>query len=57
MVRVYTFVFTTVGPDYERRFTFNGSKGQIEAVLQTGRPGGAASIRDALALAAVNHRT
>jgi predicted dehydrogenase len=35
----FTFVFTTVGPDYERRYVFNGTKGQIETVLHTNRPG------------------
>jgi predicted dehydrogenase len=34
---LYTVVFTTVGPDYERRYTFNGTKGQIETTLHTNR--------------------
>ncbi|MFH0962452.1 MAG: Gfo/Idh/MocA family oxidoreductase [Planctomycetota bacterium] len=36
---VFTFVFTTAGPDYERRYVFSGTKGQIETILHTRRPG------------------
>lgn len=36
---LYSIHFTTVGPDYERRYIVNGSEGQVEAVLHTSRPG------------------
>jgi len=36
---VFAFHFTTTGPDYERRFVFNGTMGQVDTILHTGRPG------------------
>jgi predicted dehydrogenase len=36
---VYTVLFTTTGPDYERRFVFSGSSGQITCIAHTSRPG------------------
>lgn len=37
----FTFLFTTAGPDYERRYVWSGTRGQIETVLHTSRPGAA----------------
>jgi len=36
----FTFLFTTAGPDYERRYVWSGTRGQIETILHTSRPGG-----------------
>lgn len=36
---VYTFHLTTAGPDYERRYIVNGTKGQLEVVMHSARPG------------------
>ena len=34
----FTFLFTTTGPDYERRYVFNGTAGQLDTILHTYRP-------------------
>jgi predicted dehydrogenase len=36
---LYTFHLTTSGPDYERRYTVNGTGGQLDVVMHTSRPG------------------
>lgn len=36
---LYTFHLTTSGPDYERRYTFNGTEGQMDVIMHTNRPG------------------
>ena len=36
---LYTFHLTTSGPDYERRYTVNGTKGQMDVIMHTNRPG------------------
>ena len=35
----YTFVFTTTGPNYKRRYSFNGTKGEITAILHSCQSG------------------
>lgn len=43
----YTFVFTTTGPNYERRYSFNGTEGEITAILhshQTGAENGSVTL-------------
>lgn len=34
---IYTFHLTTTGPDYERRYTINGTEGQLDVVMHTAR--------------------
>jgi len=36
---LYTFHLTTSGPDYERRYTVNGTHGQVDVIMHTSRPG------------------
>jgi predicted dehydrogenase len=36
---IYTFHLTTSGPDYERRYTVNGTNGQADVIMHTNRPG------------------
>jgi predicted dehydrogenase len=36
---LYTFHLTTSGPDYERRYTVNGTGGQLDVIMHTNRPG------------------
>lgn len=36
---IYTFHLTTSGPDYERRYTINGTRGQADVIMHTNRPG------------------
>lgn len=36
---IYTFHLTTAGPDYERRYTVNGTDGQMDIIMHTNRPG------------------
>jgi predicted dehydrogenase len=36
---IYTFHLTTSGPDYERRYTVNGTGGQVDVSMHTNRPG------------------
>jgi predicted dehydrogenase len=36
---IYTFHLTTSGPDYERRYTINGTNGQVDVIMHTNRPG------------------
>jgi predicted dehydrogenase len=36
---IYSILTTTAGPDYERRYTINGTGGQVEVIMHTSRPG------------------